>query len=70
MALAANAAVAVDHARLHDESARTARLQQASGRITTVLLSQADSPDVLRMVMAEGRLLVDADDVLHHPPHT
>ena len=64
VALAANAAVAVDHARLHDESVRSASRQQAGARITTALLSQADSPDVLRMVMAEGRLLVDADDVL------
>ena len=62
--LAANAAVAIDHARRHEESARRQRWQQASTRITTALLSQADSPEVLRLVMAEGRLLVDADDVL------
>jgi signal transduction histidine kinase len=64
VALAATAAVAVDHARLFEESTRSQQWQQASGRITTALLSDADPSDVLRLVMAEGRLLVDADDVL------
>ncbi|WP_158221183.1 GAF domain-containing protein [Kineosporia sp. R_H_3] len=63
VALAANAAVAVDHARLHDETTRARRREQASTRITTALLSEAASDEVLRMVLAEGRLLVDADDV-------
>ena len=62
VALAANAAVAVDHARLHDETTRARRREQASTRITTALLSKADRRRP-RMVMAEGRLLVDADDV-------
>jgi signal transduction histidine kinase len=62
--LAATAAVAIDHARRHEDSTRQQRWQQASTRITTALLSQADSPEVLRLVMAEGRLLVGADDVL------
>jgi signal transduction histidine kinase len=62
--LAATAAVAIDHARRHEESDRRQRWQQATTRITTALLSQADSPELLRLVMAEGRLLVDADDVL------
>jgi len=64
VAFATTAAVAIEHARQLAESARRQRWLQATARITTALLSEADSPAVLRSVMAEGRLLVDADDVL------
>lgn len=64
VALAATAAVAVDHARRHEESLRRQHRHQATARVTTALLAQARSTDVLRLVMAEGRLLVEADGAL------
>jgi hypothetical protein len=50
--LAATAAVAIDHARRHGDSARQQRWQQASTRITTALLSQADSSELLLITRA------------------
>ena len=64
ISLAASMARPTDNARLFEELTRQQRWQQASGRITTALLSQDDSDAVLRMVMSEGRQLVDADEVL------
>jgi signal transduction histidine kinase len=61
---AATAAAAIDATLLNDTTTRRLEWKRASARITTALLSETDSGDVLRMVMAEGRRLVDADDVL------
>jgi len=61
LALAATAGVAVENARLHEESARREAWLQASADISGVLLSPGGDRDPLQLIVNVTRLLADAD---------
>ncbi|MGW3350495.1 sensor histidine kinase [Nonomuraea rubra] len=61
IALATAAGVAVENARLYEESRRRERWLQASADVTTNLLSGADPRQVLSVVAARAREMSDAD---------
>ncbi|MCF6476129.1 GAF domain-containing protein [Nonomuraea sp. MG754425] len=61
IALATAAGVAVENARLYEESRRRERWLQASAEVTTSLLSGADPSQVLPVVAARARQMSDAD---------
>ncbi|MFB4262159.1 GAF domain-containing protein [Nonomuraea sp. GTA35] len=61
IALATAAGVAVENARLYEESRRRERWLQASADVTTNLLSGADPRQVLSVVAARARQMSDAD---------
>jgi signal transduction histidine kinase len=60
-ALAAAAGVAVENARLFEETRRRQRWLEASGEITTSLLSGIDPDDALTQVAARARQLAESD---------
>ncbi|GAA5076241.1 sensor histidine kinase [Thermocatellispora tengchongensis] len=64
IALATAAGVAVENARLYEETRRRETWLQASSEITTSLLSGADSGDVLRLMAARAREMTGADLVM------
>nr|SBO97891.1 GAF:ATP-binding region, ATPase-like [Nonomuraea gerenzanensis] len=61
IALATAAGVAVENARLYEESRRRETWLQASADVTTSLLSGADPRQVLSVVAARARQMSDAD---------
>ncbi|NRQ40482.1 GAF domain-containing protein, partial [Nonomuraea sp. NN258] len=61
IALATAAGVAVENARLYEESRRRETWLQASAEITTSLLSGADTRQVLTTMAARARQMCDAD---------
>ncbi|NJP94628.1 GAF domain-containing protein [Nonomuraea sp. FMUSA5-5] len=61
IALATAAGVAVENARLYEESRRRERWLRASADVTTHLLSGADPRQVLSVVAARAREMSDAD---------
>ncbi|TMR90699.1 GAF domain-containing protein [Nonomuraea basaltis] len=61
VALATAAGVAVENARLYEESRRRETWLQASSEITTSLLSGAGSHEVLTTMAARARQMCDAD---------
>ncbi|WP_281191452.1 GAF domain-containing protein [Nonomuraea maritima] len=61
VALATAAGVAVDSARLYEESRRRETWLQASSEVTTSLLSGADHRQVLSLLAARARAMGDAD---------
>ncbi|WP_344317454.1 sensor histidine kinase [Acrocarpospora pleiomorpha] len=61
IALATAAGVAVENARLYDESRRRETWLQASAEVTTSLLSGADPRQVLTVVAERARQMSDAD---------
>ncbi|MER6506412.1 GAF domain-containing protein [Nonomuraea sp. NPDC001636] len=61
IALATAAGVAVENARLYEESRRRETWLQASSEITTSLLSGAGSREVLTTMAARARQMTDAD---------
>jgi signal transduction histidine kinase len=60
-ALGAAAGVAVDNARLYQAARRSQRWIQASGEVTTALLSGAEPGEVLARITSQARELSDAD---------
>jgi signal transduction histidine kinase len=60
-ALAAAAGVAIENARLFEQTRRRQRWLEASGEITTALLSGADPEEVLPRIAALARELAEAD---------
>jgi len=63
-ALAAAAGVAIQNARLYDESQQRRRLVEASGEVTTALLSGTDPEEVLALVARRAREVSGADCAL------
>jgi signal transduction histidine kinase len=61
IALATAAGVAIENARLYEESRRRETWLQASSEVTTSLLSGADPRQVLAMMAARARQMSDAD---------
>ena len=61
VSLAATAAVAIENARLFEETARRQRWQQATTEITNALLSGTDPHEALRMIARQATRLLDAD---------
>ncbi|MFI7416298.1 GAF domain-containing protein [Nonomuraea sp. NPDC049684] len=61
IALATAAGVAVENARLYEESRRRETWLQASSEVTTSLLSGADPHQMLTVVAARARQMTDAD---------
>jgi two-component system, NarL family, sensor histidine kinase DevS len=61
VALGAAAGVAVENARLYEASRRSQRWVQASGEVTTALLSGAEPDDVLASITSQVRVLSGAD---------
>ncbi|MFD1938549.1 MULTISPECIES: sensor histidine kinase [Nonomuraea] len=61
IALATAAGVAVENARLYEESRRRETWLQASSEVTTTLLSGADPRQVLTVVAERARQMSDAD---------
>ncbi|WP_206061359.1 GAF domain-containing protein [Nonomuraea basaltis] len=61
IALATAAGVAVENARLYEESRRRETWLQASSEVTTSLLSGAEPRQVLTLVAARARQMSDAD---------
>ncbi|MBB6171494.1 signal transduction histidine kinase [Nocardiopsis mwathae] len=61
LALATAAGVAIENAHLFEETRRRETWLDASGEITTRLLSGADTDEVLRLVARRARLMSDAD---------
>nr|WP_176993709.1 GAF domain-containing protein [Nonomuraea jiangxiensis] len=61
IALASAAGVAVENARLYEESRRRETWLQASSEVTTILLSGAEPREVLSVVAARAREMGDAD---------
>jgi signal transduction histidine kinase len=64
LALAAAAGVALQNARLYDESRARERLLQAGNEISTALLSGTEPEDVLALVAARARDVVGAEGAL------
>ena len=64
VALAAAAGVAVENARLYDESQRQQRWLRASGEVTSRLLSGTEPDEVLSLIAELARDLVGADVVV------
>jgi GAF domain-containing protein len=63
-ALAAAAGVAIENARLFEQTRRRQRWLEASGEITTALLSGADPEEVLPQIAARARELAGADSTM------
>ncbi len=61
LVLASQAGVAVENARLHDESRQRERRLEAVGEIATAILTGIESEIVLQMVARRARELVGAD---------
>jgi signal transduction histidine kinase len=61
LALGAAAGVAVENARLYEAARRSQRWIQASGEVTTELLSGTDPGEVLARITSQARELSDAD---------
>ncbi len=61
IALAAAAGVAVENARLFDETVRRERWLRASSEVTTALLSGSETEEVLRLIAERARELAEAD---------
>jgi two-component system, NarL family, sensor histidine kinase DevS len=61
LALGAAAGVAVDNARLYQAARRSQRWMQASGEVTTALLSGTEPAEVLARITSQARDLSDAD---------
>ncbi|MEV0584513.1 GAF domain-containing protein [Nonomuraea sp. NPDC050310] len=61
IALATAAGVAVENARLYEETRSRETWLRASSEITTSLLSGVESQEVLRMMAASARQMTDAD---------
>ncbi|WP_330292375.1 sensor histidine kinase [Streptomyces sp. NBC_00576] len=59
--LAVAAGVAIENARLYEETRLRERWQRASGEVTSMLLTGAPSPDVLELIVDEARKIVSAD---------
>ncbi|MFL5737352.1 MAG: GAF domain-containing protein [Actinomycetota bacterium] len=59
--LAAQAGVAIENARLHDEALARRRIVEAFREIATVMLEGADETDALRLIARLARDLVHAD---------
>ncbi|WIY02988.1 GAF domain-containing sensor histidine kinase [Amycolatopsis mongoliensis] len=64
VALAAAAGIAVDNARLYEESRRRQRWLEATGEISAELLGGADVHAVLRLVASRAAELTGAEDAL------
>jgi signal transduction histidine kinase len=64
VALAAAAGIAVDNARLYEESQSRQRWLEATGEISAELLGGADVHEVLRLVASRAAELTDAGDTL------
>ncbi|MBO0848129.1 MAG: GAF domain-containing sensor histidine kinase [Pseudonocardia sp.] len=60
-ALAGAAGIAVDNARLYEDSRRRQRWLEATGEVTAQLLSGTDPTDVLRLIASRARELSGAD---------
>ncbi len=61
LALGAAAGVAVENARLYQAARRSQRWMQASGEVTTALLSGTEPGEVLARITSQARELSDAD---------
>lgn len=61
LALAAAAGVAIENARLYDDVRHSERWLQASAEVRTALLSGTEPDEVLQLVAARARDLVEAD---------
>ncbi|MEU8268959.1 GAF domain-containing protein [Sphaerisporangium sp. NPDC049002] len=61
MALATAAGVAIENARMYEETRRREVWLQASSEVTTSLLSGADSHEVLTLMARRAREMADAD---------
>jgi signal transduction histidine kinase len=59
--LAVAAGVAIENARLYEETRLRERWQRASGKVTSMLLTGAPIPDVLELIVDEARKIVSAD---------
>jgi signal transduction histidine kinase len=59
--LAVAAGVAIENARLYEETRLRERWQRASGRVTSMLLTGAPSADVMELIVDEARKIVSAD---------
>ncbi|MCW8098962.1 sensor histidine kinase [Streptomyces tauricus] len=61
LTLAVAAGVAIENARLYEETRLRERWQRASGKVTSMLLTGAPSADVLELIVDEARKIVSAD---------
>ncbi|MEU6657678.1 GAF domain-containing protein [Streptomyces sp. NPDC046821] len=59
--LAVAAGVAIENARLYEETRLRERWQRASGKVTSMLLTGAPSEEVLELIAEEARKIVSAD---------
>ncbi|MEU0815983.1 sensor histidine kinase [Streptomyces mirabilis] len=59
--LAVAAGVAIENARLYEETRLRERWQRASGKVTSVLLTGAPGAEVLELIVDEARKIVSAD---------
>ncbi|WP_329567749.1 sensor histidine kinase [Streptomyces sp. NBC_01361] len=59
--LAVAAGVAIENARLYEETRLRERWQRASGRVTSMLLTGAPSAEVLELIAEQARKIVSAD---------
>ncbi|WSS10429.1 GAF domain-containing protein [Microbispora sp. NBC_01189] len=70
VALAGAAGVAIENARLYEETRRRETWLQASGEITTSLLSGAETPRVLTLIARRARQMAGADTMAILLPDT
>jgi signal transduction histidine kinase len=63
LALAATAGIAIENARLYEDSQRRQQWSQASAEISAVLLAATRDPDPLQLITETVRRLADADIV-------
>ncbi|MFF1678534.1 GAF domain-containing protein [Streptomyces sp. NPDC058256] len=61
LTLAVAAGVAIENARLYEETTLRERWQRASGKVTSMLLTGAPSADVMELIVDEARKIVSAD---------
>ncbi|MGW6152090.1 GAF domain-containing protein [Streptomyces sp. NPDC055144] len=59
--LAVAAGVAIENARLYEETRLRERSQRASGKVTSMLLTGAPSDEVLELIAEQARKIVSAD---------